>query len=95
MAKKTLLVRLAPWASARIERQYGGVTKKSVRQSLIDTPGTEFQTVGVPAIGQRAGAVATVREAFDLGYGWLEVRYNDDRSVLMVAISEDGNPTVL
>ena len=85
---KYMTVRLTPWAAERIAKDYGSVSKKSLRQSLRDFPGTEFHTVATPD-QPRDGAVVTVAEAHDAMVDVLEVRFNNDRSVAMVTIRGD------
>ena len=86
-----LTVRLTPWATDRILRDYckgKRVTKTALRQSLREFPDTEFHTVGGP--GERAGAVLTTREAKDSGVDVLEVRFIEDRDLAMVTIDPSG-----
>jgi len=86
-----LTVRLTPWATERIVKNYCKgkvVTKTALRQSLREFPDTEFHTAGQP--GVRAGAVITTRKARDTGVHTLEVRFNEDRDLAMVTIHPSG-----
>jgi hypothetical protein len=84
--------RLTPWAEARITRDYGRVSKKSIKQSLADFPGTEFHTIASPA--QRGGAVFTLGE-LDSDVTGVEVRYNRDLDLVMLKHRADGTWGVL
>lgn len=80
-----LQARLTPWAKQRIERDYGKVSKKTLRQSLAEFPGTEFHTIASGP--QRGGACFTVGE---VAPATIEVRYNDDRDFAMVEVHPSG-----
>lgn len=81
--------RLTPWAAERIRKDYGGVNKTALRKSLADFPGTEFHTIA--SVVQRGGACFTIGEVKGKG---IELRYNDDRDVMVIEVHPSGAAVV-
>lgn len=84
----SLSVTLAPWAVARIIRDYGKpgatrVTKAMLRQSLRDFPDTEFHS---------DRGYLTTREAGNVGVHTLEVRQGIN---LLAVITIQGNQIIV
>ena len=88
-----MTVRLTPWATDRINKNYGAVNKMNLRKSLKDFPDTEFHTVSTPEF-PRDGAVVTVREAHAAMVDVMEVRYARDTQVAMLTIHPSGGVIV-
>jgi hypothetical protein len=83
-----LQARLAPWATERITKNYGKVTKTTIKQSFAEFPDTEMHAIATPF---QQGGYFTTREVCP---ATIELRYNNDMGLAMIEVNARGKITI-
>ena len=88
-----LHARLTRPAEQMIRKDYGSVSKTSIRKALRAKPNLEFTSISTPD-QPRHGAYLTTSEASREGFDVIEVRYNNDHDVAMITLHPSGGVIV-
>jgi hypothetical protein len=80
--------RLAPWATERITKNYGKVTKTTIARSFAEVPLTEMYAIATPF--QRGGYFTTS----EVCPASIELRFNNDRDLCIVDVTAEDKVTV-